>query len=188
MAEAVAPRLGQESALYLLKDLLDGEGDWGRAFNEPDREKFTAPTVTGADYPRLGFAVAWNGPASAVLALESYAASSSARGEATRFCVCNLPDPTRVRVRRDGGEYKAWRTTGADSIEIETTVGSHRYEIFTGYRGSGATFAGERRSVTEGASGSGLRARTRPAEIASAIASVRAGAAACPCCAAGGLA
>jgi hypothetical protein len=175
---------GQESALYLLKDLLDGEGDWWRAFNEPDREKFTAPTVTDADYPRLGFAVAWNDPASGVLALESYAASSSARGEATRFCVRNLPDPKRVRVRRDGSEYKAWRATGPASIEIETTVGPHRYEVFTDYRGSEASGGGERRTLSATPTpGSAPRVRTGPAEIAGALASVSAGAAACPCCA-----
>ena len=77
----------------MLKDLLDGEGEWGRAFNEPDTEKFSAPTVTGVDYPKMGFSVAWNDPARGVLQLESYVATTSARGDATRFTVCKLPDP-----------------------------------------------------------------------------------------------
>src|SRR5215467_11549216 len=41
----------QESALYRLKDLLDGEGEWARAFTKPDAEKFSAPTVTEVAYP-----------------------------------------------------------------------------------------------------------------------------------------
>lgn len=180
---------GQESALYLLKDLLDGEGDWWRAFNEPDREKFTAPTVTGADYPRMGFSVAWNDTERAVLELESYAATSSAHGEATCFHVRNLPDPAAVRVSRDGADHGGWRATGPDSIEIETAIGSHRYEILTGYRGSEAarerqispSAAARSRSVA----GAATRARTSPVEIATAVATVGARAAYCPCCAGG---
>ncbi len=40
---------GQESALLMLRELLDGEGAWWRAFNESDAEKFAAPTVEGVD-------------------------------------------------------------------------------------------------------------------------------------------
>ena len=178
---------GQESALYLLKDLLDGEGDWWRAFNEPDREKFTAPTVTDSDYPRMGFSVAWNDTERGVLELESFAATSSARGEATRFSVRNLPNAGAVRVSRDGRDHAGWRATGPDSIEIETTIGSHRYEIFTGYRGSEAARAGRApRSVAAGpapVAGVATRARTSPVEIATALATVSAGVASCPCCA-----
>ena len=156
---------GQESALYLLKDLLDGEGDWWRAFNEPDREKFSAPTVTDVRAIR-GWAsrVARNDPASGVLELESYAASSSARGEATRFSVRNLPDPAAVRVRRDGAEHAALAGDGAGRDRDRDDGRPARYEIFTGYRGGGATSLGEQRSLTAGATpGSGLAlARGRP--------------------------
>ena len=86
---------GQESALYMLKDLLDGEGEWGRAFNEPDTEKFSAPTVTDVAYPKMGFSVAWNDPPRGVLRLESYAATTSARGDATRFTVAQAARPAR---------------------------------------------------------------------------------------------
>ena len=76
--------------------------------------------MTDAGYPRMGFAVARNDAERGVLMLESYAATSSARGEATRFTVRNLPDPAAVRVRRDGAEHAALRVTGPDSVEIET--------------------------------------------------------------------
>ncbi len=131
--------------------MLDGEGDWFRAFNEPDREKFSAPTVTDAGYPRMGFSVARNHPLRGVLELESYAATSSARGEATRFSVRNLPDPAAVRIRRDGVEHAGWRVSGPDSIEIETRVGSHVYEIFAGYRGVAASRSPAGSQVPSGA-------------------------------------
>src|SRR5262249_18291018 len=92
----------QESALYRLKDLLDGEGEWARAFTKPDAEKFSAPTVTDVAYPKMGFSVAWNDPKRRVLELESYVATTGARGDATRFTVRNLPDASRVAVLRDG--------------------------------------------------------------------------------------
>ena len=151
---------GQESALYLLKDLLEGEGDWWRAFNEPDRGKFTAPTVTDAEYPKLGFSVARNDETSGVLELESYAATSSARGQATRFSVRNLPDPSAAHVRRDGAQHAGWRATGASSIEIETTIDTHRYQIYTGYRGSLAKPSGETpETLSAGVAGARRRSR-----------------------------
>ena len=179
---------GQESALYLLKDLLDGEGDWFRAFNEPGREKFSAPTVTDAGYPRMGFSVARNDAHSGVLELESYAATSSARGDAIRFSVRNLPEPAAVRVRRDGIEHAGWRVSGPDSIEIESRVGTHSFEIFTGYRGSGTSRSPTGSNASSGATssprGAAISARTTLGEVAAAVASVGAGAASCPCCAA----
>lgn len=177
---------GQESALYMLKHLLDGEGEWGRSFTELDRERFSAPTVTGTDYPKMGFSVAWNDAERGVLELESFAATSSARGDATRFCVLNLPDARGVQVRRNGEIYQAWRATGSNSIEIETVVDEHRFEIVTGYRGTqhappektGSSVAGP--SATGGAI---VRPRTTMTDIVTAVSTVSA---ACPCCAAAG--
>src|SRR5205085_11423353 len=103
---------GQESALYMLKDVLDGEGEWWRCFNETDTGKFSAPTVTGAAYPAMGFSVAFNDAATQTLQLESYAASRSARGTTTRFKVERLPDAARVKVMRDGLQYGFWRAIG----------------------------------------------------------------------------
>ena len=173
---------GQESALYLLKDLLDGEGDWWRAFNEIDTAKFSAPTVAGCDYPRMGFATAWNDTERGLLVLESYAATASERGNATRFRVERLPSSAAVVVRRDGADFGAWRAIGPEAIEIETEIGEHRYEILTGYRGSEAAraappAAGERPAAAATAT------RARAIEIATAVAVVSRGAGACPCCA-----
>ena len=177
---------GQESALYMLKHLLDGEGEWGRAFSEVDTEKFSAPTVTDADYPKLGFSVAWNDPARGVLKLESFAATSSARGDATCFRVRNLPDAHSVQIRRDDEIYKSWRAIDSSSIEIETDIGDHRFEIVTGYRGAqpaGPPRAGSS-DASPAATGSAIvRPRTTMTDIATAISTVSA---TCPCCAAAG--
>jgi hypothetical protein len=175
---------GQESALYMLKHLLGGEGEWARAFNELDREKFSAPTVTGADYPKIGFCVAWNDQERGLLCLESFAATSSARGEATRFCVTNLPDAQSVQVRRDDQIYQAWRVIDAKSIEIETVVGDHRFEIVTGYRGAQQAppvKSGSSEFNTAGRGARVVRPRTTMTDIATAVSTVSA---VCPCCAA----
>jgi hypothetical protein len=175
---------GQESALYLLKDLLDGEGDWWRAFNEIDTAKFTAPTVAGCDYPRMGFATAWNDTERGVLVLESYAATASERGTATRFRVERLPSSAAVVVRRDGVDFGAWRAIGSEAVEIATEVGEHRYEILTGYRGSEAARAAlPAAGARTAAAATAPRARTSAIEIATAVAVVSRGAGACPCCA-----
>jgi hypothetical protein len=174
---------GQESALYMLKHLLDGEGEWGRAFSEVDAEKFSAPTVTNSEYPKLGFSVAWNDTARGVLQLESFAATSSARGDETRFRVCNLPNAHSVHVRRDDEIYQSWRAIDSSSIEVETVVGDHRFEIVTGYRGAQPAGSGKTGSSEPGPSASGgtiLRATIT--DIVAAVSTVSAG---CPCCAFG---
>lgn len=176
---------GQESSLYILKHLLDGEGDWWRCFNEMDVEKFSAPTVTCIDYPSLGLCVAYNDPATATLHLQSYVATTSARGRATRFKVENLPDASAVKVLRDDASYGEWRAIGANAIEITGDVGDHTYEIHTGYRGAvaspgvGAAVAapsGTERSIR-------TSNRTSIADLAGAIGAVQSGAIGCPCCA-----
>jgi hypothetical protein len=176
---------GQESALYMLRHLLDGEGEWGRAFTEFDSEKFLAPTVTGAEYPKIGFSVAWNDPERGLLQLESFAATSSARGDATCFCVRNLPDAHGVQIRRDAEIYQAWHSIDSNSIEIETDVGDHSFEIVTGYRGAqlapGKT--GSRETRPAPTRGTIARPRTTMMDIVTAVSTISA---TCPCCAATG--
>lgn len=175
---------GQESALLMLRDLLDGEGDWWRAFNEWDAGKFAAPSIEGVDYPRIGLASAWNDPAKAVLELETYVATRSERGSPTRFRVTRLPDSAAVSVWRDGAAYGAWTALGPDAIEIETQVGDHVFEIRTGYRPDATTvFQGSAPAATA-TPPSPLTKRTllRPLDLATARAAL-AGGGGCPCCA-----
>ena len=175
---------GQESALYMLRHLLDGEGDWGRAFAEVDTDKFSAPTVCGIDYPKIGLSVAWNDRSRGVLRLESYVATRSARGGTTRFTVCNLPDATRAQVLRDDRPHGGWRATSASTIEIDTDIGEHRFEIATGYHGAAGGSDGEQtipgRTASPVAATPSARPPASAIEIASAVRSISG---ACPCCA-----
>jgi hypothetical protein len=87
-------------------------------------------------------------------------------------------------VTRDGNEYAAWRALGPDVIEVETRIGSHRYEIWTGHLGGAAVRAQPERAGAQDATSARAaapREPTRPIEIASALAA--AGAGGCPCCA-----
>ena len=178
---------GQESALYLLNELLEGEGEWTRAFRELDSSIFTAPIVVDVEYPKLGLSSAWNDVASGALRLETYVATRSEGGAQTRFRVTQVPDPSVVSVLRDGGAYARWRRLDAAAIEIESDVAAHRFEIFTGYRGPVAVR--ETPSLATGATvGSGLGGpnggpRLRVAELVSAQAAIGAGGIGCPCCA-----
>ncbi len=168
---------GQESALLMLRDLLDGEGEWWRAFHAWDPERFAAPTVEGVEYPRLGLAAARNDPASGTLELETYAATGSERGGATRFRVTRLPDSGAVSILRDGALHDAWRALGPDAIEIETDVADHGFEIQTGYRPEAPPVS---REPTPAAPAK--RAPLRTLELATARTAF-VGGAGCPCCA-----
>ena len=99
--------------------------------------------------------------------------------------VRNLPDASAAHVRRDGAQHAGWRATSASSIEIETTIDTHRYQIYTGYRGSLAKPAGEApESVAAGsrALAAAPPARERDRSLPSAVALRRRAAASCPCC------
>ena len=174
--EDAFPR-GQESALLMLADIMDG-GEWFDAFKPRDRLRFTAPTVEGVDFPNVGVSVAYNDERSSVLNVCTYAATKSRRGEPTRFRITQLPNPGTASVRRDGEAYGAWRVVGANEIEIDAMTDTHQFEIQTGYRGSGERLVTTTRVVTDEP-----RRPTSPIEIFSATRAVAAGVAACPCCA-----
>jgi hypothetical protein len=172
---------GQESALLMLRELLDGEGAWERAFREIDDGRFGAPTVEGVEFPKLGISAAWNDEASGSLRVESYAAASGDRGARTQFRVTRLPDAAAVAVTRDGTGYARWRALGPEAIEIETEVASHHFEIRTGYRGRAAAARGAA-PQGEASRPRAARAALRAADLAASAATLRAGAG-CPCCA-----
>ncbi len=173
---------GQESALLMLSELLEGEGELYRAFNESDAEKFDAPTVVGVEYPKLGLSCAHNDEARATLELETYVATQSDAGASTQFQVVQLPDASAVKVRRDGAPYDNWRRLGPDSIEIRTDVATHRFTIYAGYR-SDVPAKGRAASGLGRTSGAGARAAklhaTDLATVTLALSSVSLG---CPCC------
>ena len=123
---------GQLSSLMVLSEL--GEpGAWSRVFNEPNLDKFSEPTVSGVDYPKLGLSQCYNDLEAGELWVETYCATSSARGSETGFTVSGLPDPGSVRVMMDGSAFDSWSVSGPDSIEIRTQITSHEFCVSTGF-------------------------------------------------------
>lgn len=119
---------GQLSALLVLCET--GEpGDWCKAFNTPNREKFEQPTVEGIDYPAVDVLRAWNHSHDQTLEVHIAAGEPARRGAATQFKVTQLADPGAVSIRCDGESFEHWRVTGQDSIEIETDIEAHRFSI-----------------------------------------------------------
>ncbi len=176
---------GQESALLMLRDLLDGEADWFHAFNGSYADKLLAPAVEDVDFPKLGLARAWNDESAGTLSLETYAATTRERGTPTRFRVVRLPDASAVSVLRDGAPYGQWRALGPDAIEIDSEVADHGFEIHTGYRSAAVRQRPERPAhpgaVVQG--GGPAAPRVRASDLATAGAAVVAGNLGCPCCA-----
>lgn len=124
---------GQLSALAMCAEV--GEpGDWQRLFRNPNLAKFSEPVVQGVEYPAVGVAQAWNDPQTATLHLQLLDGNGSRSGQPTRFSIARLPDASKVQVLCDGKVTEDWQQTAPDTIEIATCVGSHAFQIHTGYR------------------------------------------------------
>ena len=100
---------GQQSALMMVSQ-VGKPGEWSRAFTNPHRAKFNAPTVEGVDFPAMGIHQAWNDPATGTLNLATYAATPSRKGTATSFRVTKLPNAGRRKSLRTGSHLNvsAW--------------------------------------------------------------------------------
>ena len=109
----------------MLKDLLDGEGDWWPRLQRARPEKFAAPTVSGRRLSEDGLLGRVQRRARGVLELESYVATR-ARAATRRASGCaTCPTPSRVQVLRDGAHARRLaRRPRPSSIEIETTSAS----------------------------------------------------------------
>lgn len=128
---------GQLSACAMVSE-VGGPGAWVKLFRQPDLAKFSEPTVEGVDYPALGIVQAYNDPDTGVLHVGTYAGDSARVGQDTTFRVSRLPDSARVTVRCDGAQFHHWRVVGPDEIAMESTIGTHVFEIVTGRVGSRA--------------------------------------------------
>lgn len=182
---------GQNSAMMMAAE-VGRPGDWMRAFDAPHKDKFTAPTVEGVDFPSLGVSQAWNDTRSGTLHVTTYAATPDKRGAATSWRVTNLPSAASVAVRVDGQPFTRVAAIGPNTIRIDTTVDLHRFEIVTGYRGNGRADLGARRPeprrALAGAGGGALATATaaamRPTSLAEArnLVATIPGGCGCPCC------
>jgi len=119
---------GQPGALLALSE-IGTQGSWRRVFNEPTEARFSEPTVEGVDYPTLGIAQACNNESERTLVVETYAATSANRGQASSFRVSMLADPASVTITCDGEDFANWRVTGTDEIELKIDVAEHVFRI-----------------------------------------------------------
>ena len=87
--------------------------------------------------------------------------------------VVQLPDVDSVRVTCDGEEFTAWRSAGADAIELDLTIGDHALVVWAGYHGRGVAVVREH-AASAPTVVSGSPVAPSPAAIAAA--------ASCRCC------
>ena len=121
--------------MLMLSEIGQG-GDWSWAFQAPYLDKYGAPTVEGIDFPFMGVRQAWNDASSGVLHVSTYAVTSDRREQETTFRVTNVPDTEEVFVLIDGQPFDRFEVEGPGVIRLDSDIGEHRYQIFTGYRGS----------------------------------------------------
>jgi linalool dehydratase/isomerase-like protein len=175
---------GQQSATMMVSEVGE-EGAWTRAFEAAHRDKFSAPTVEGIDYPSLGVYQAWNDRPTGILRVGTYAATPDRRGAETSWRVTNLPKAADVSVRCDGEPFNRLEIVGNDTIRLNTTIDSHAFEIFTRNR------VGERDAKLEHREAKAVTAATNslgpmaqdPEAVSRASADLLAGRGpSCPCC------
>ena len=131
---------GQLSANMMVAEVGTGDA-WYRAFDAPHMDKFEAPTVEGVDFPSLGIYQAWNDTDSGTLHVGTYPAAPDRRGLETGWRVTNLPNTGEVFILCDGEPFTRFAVDGPNAIRLDGTVDLRHYQIFTGYRGSGARAA-----------------------------------------------
>jgi hypothetical protein len=171
---------GQMSAFLMLGELVE-TSSWWRLFNEPNLSKFNEPVVTGVDYPKMGLSRAFNDEGG-VLHFSTYAATASHRGQATTLRVDNLSQTSDVVVRRDNATYERWHITGVNTIEIDTDIEPHDFEVLPASVQGTTASAGK----TTGVAPSKIASVSSPEGTATAVRDagllIASGAGTCPCC------
>jgi hypothetical protein len=122
--------------MSILAEIGDGTV-WSDAFQAPYLDKYSAPTVEGIDYPSMGVRQAWNDPEGGVLHVSTYAITPDVRGQDTTWRVTNVPNTGEVFILIDGQPFDRFEVESSGTIRLDTDISEHRYQIFTGYRGSG---------------------------------------------------
>ncbi|MFT5173883.1 MAG: hypothetical protein ACI8W7_002067 [Gammaproteobacteria bacterium] len=173
---------GQESALLMVADYIS-EGAWSNNFSSFDQHRFSAPTIEGVDFPKLGIDLAYNDPSDASLKIKIYAASSHASGERSEFRIVNLPAADKVHVLRDGRKYSAWRQLDDSSIVIRSKVARHSFSVYTNYRGSTASPSKQGALQPKRDAASRQNFRVEISDLVSVSQQLTSSTSLCPCCA-----
>ena len=173
---------GQGSARMMISEIQ--EGNWAEAFSVKNMDKYNAPSVEGIDFPTLGLDQAWNDKESGLLHVSTYAADLDRRGQETSWRITGIPNIDEVFILADGTEMRNFEILNSNTIQIQSTVNDHRFQIFTDYHGQ-QTAQSNSPIEKEILYKDQYVARTRSAaENAKAAESViLSGAGNCPCCA-----
>ncbi len=74
-----------------------------------------------------------------MLHVSTYALTPDARGQETTWRVTNVPSTDEVFILIDGQPFERFQVESPGTIRIDTDIGEHRYQIYTGYRGGSAS-------------------------------------------------
>lgn len=122
--------LGEEWPRGIINHILGfgtigGAGSTGRLYNEPNKKKFSQPTLSGVDYPNLTVRQAAYDEAKRALAVTICPGQdSSPLGAPTTVTISNLPG-AGAKVLLDGQPCDAVSGGGDGTIQITTTIGEH---------------------------------------------------------------
>lgn len=171
---------GTSTAQQMISEIA--EGNWIQAFQVRHLDKYTAPTLEGVDYPKLGVDTAWNDKENGVLHIGTYVGERSAAGQETSWQITNLPDAGAAVVIRDGQTLSDVQVLDGNTIRVSTNIGQHSYQIYTGYFGQELVL--NKPDPMTVASGATVTATQRTAEqnIQAAETVMASGGAGCPCC------
>lgn len=172
---------GQGCAQQMINEVA--EGNWIDAFKIQHPDRYTAPTLEGVDYPGLGVDTAWNDRENGVLHIGTYAADRNRNGQATEWRITNLPNAGDVVVIRDGTTMTNVQVVDQNTIRVPTSIGEHKYQIYTGYYGQQIARARPEPGVTAGGFSVAAARRTAEENVRAAESVMASGAAGCPCCA-----
>lgn len=178
---------GTSTAQQMISEIAGS--NWIDAFQVKHLDKYAAPTLEGVDYPRLGVDTAWNDKENGVLQIGTYVGESDAVGQSTSWLVSNLPDAATAVVVRDGQTVNDVQIVDSNTIRVNTRIGRHAYQIFTGYFGqklaqtnNEAALSSSAASAASATSNAATR-RSAEANVKAAEAVLLSGSAGCPCCA-----
>lgn len=171
---------GQGSAQMMISEIA--EGNWAEAFKVKHMDKYSAPTLEGVDYPRLGIDQAWNDKDNGVLNISTYVADRALAGQQTSWRITNLPNASEAVVICDGETVSDVEILDGNTIRVPTDFAQHQYQIYTGYFGQEVVLSKPDPASVANASTVAATRRTAVQNAKAAESVMVSGSANCPCC------
>jgi len=172
---------GQSTARQMISEIA--EGNWADVFKVKHMDKYAAPTLEGVDYPNLGVDTAWNDKDSGVLHIGTYVGERDAAGQSTSWQITNLPNAGEVVVICDGTAIADVQVLNANTIRVQSDIGQHQYQIYTGYFGQEVALSKPAPMTVASSSTAAVTRRTAEQNIKAAETVMTSKATGCPCCA-----